>query len=192
MIRILPLGDSITQGTVVGGYRMPLEQTLTAQGMEFDFIGSTTFNSGAMVRQKHGGFGGLRIDQIRDKVIQMDAIPAADYVLLDAGTNDFVQGANLDTMYTRYEALLTTLRSKWPTAKIIPAAIGLYGSAAYTAYPSVWIGTLRSFNAYVMTLPFAVAMPLFLDGLLSADGIHPTSEGYTCMAWAWEIKINGR
>lgn len=192
MIRILPLGDSITQGTIVGGYRIPLEKTLIAQGMEFDFVGPTTFNSGAMVRPRHGGFGGLRIDQIQERVVQMDTAPASDYVLLDAGTNDFFQGASLDIMYTRYEALLATLRTKWPNAKIIPAVIGLYGASAYTAYPNAWIGTLRSFNAYITTLPNSVAMPVFLDGLLSEDGIHPTADGYNSMAWAWSIRIGGR
>ena len=37
-IRVMPLGDSITQGTVPGGYRNKLYQTLTAAGYNVDFV----------------------------------------------------------------------------------------------------------------------------------------------------------
>ena len=56
VLKIMPLGDSNTRGTMVGGigpnpasigaggYRYPLQQMLTKGGYQFDFVGSQTTN----------------------------------------------------------------------------------------------------------------------------------------------------
>src|SRR5580765_2497013 len=45
LIRILPLGDSITYGLgATGGYRLPLNQLLTNAGYSVDFVGTQTGN----------------------------------------------------------------------------------------------------------------------------------------------------
>lgn len=41
-LRIMPMGDSITHGTIPGGYRHPLYDLLTKNEHTFDFVGAKT------------------------------------------------------------------------------------------------------------------------------------------------------
>ena len=113
--KIMPLGDSITDG-VIGpivlpiserlGYRKPLYDSLTGSGFTFDFVGSLTSGSSALPdfdidHEGHGGwsafdiaFGmnGFPTDGVR---AWLDQNPA-DIVLLHAGTNDLAQTTSAD------------------------------------------------------------------------------------------------
>jgi hypothetical protein len=101
--KIMPLGDSITQGTVTPtipfeervGYRKPLYDTLIASGYTFDFVGSLDHGSAVLVDFDHEGHGGWTAFDIAwgqnpgtDGVFPwLDSNPA-DIILLHAGTND--------------------------------------------------------------------------------------------------------
>ena len=101
VLRILPLGDSITRGT--GGfwsYRRDFAALLDADSCRYTMTG-TEFGppSGAPgagdFDRDHEGHGGFRTDQI------LAALPAwlpgntPDWVLLHLGTNDVLQGTSL-------------------------------------------------------------------------------------------------
>ena len=114
--KIMPLGDSITDGVIGGGpvlpiserlgYRKPLYDSLTGSGFTFDFVGSLTSGSSALPdfdidHEGHGGwsafdiaFGmtGFPTDGVR---AWLDQNPA-DIVLLHAGTNDLAQTTSAD------------------------------------------------------------------------------------------------
>ena len=67
-LRILPLGDSITQGTgdtAGGGYRGPLWTLLKNAGYNADFVGSQTDTSCTLAGfdKNHEGHGGWRVDE---------------------------------------------------------------------------------------------------------------------------------
>ncbi len=93
--RIMPLGDSITQGILtgnpVGGYRDDLANLLTNEGLAFDFIG--TLSDGTGFDADHEGHGGLRADQIADSLnIWLSQISNKPrFYLLHIGTNDITQ-----------------------------------------------------------------------------------------------------
>ena len=113
--KIMPLGDSITDG-VIGptvlpiierlGYRKPLYDSLKGSGFTFDFVGSLTSGSSALPdfdidHEGHGGwnafdiaFGmtGFPTDGVR---AWLDQNPA-DIVLLHAGTNNIAQTTSAD------------------------------------------------------------------------------------------------
>src|SRR5678815_5672583 len=69
-IRIMPLGDSITDGSSFdspdgsGGYRLKLYTMLTNIGYNVDYVGLQTINSGLLTEKEHEGHSGWRIDQI--------------------------------------------------------------------------------------------------------------------------------
>ena len=69
-IRVLPLGDSITDGAgAPGGYRLRLYQLLTNAGFNVDFVGTLTDNGApGLPDPDHEGHSGWRIDQI-DSII---------------------------------------------------------------------------------------------------------------------------
>ena len=117
MVRILPLGDSITRGSGsgYGNYRRPLQALLTQGGYAFQFVGSSTELSlnyhGTDPEQTfhpyqpgHEGYGGFRIEQISADTPAKDdggvsypglthvlAADKPDVVLLMLGTNDVNQ-----------------------------------------------------------------------------------------------------
>jgi hypothetical protein len=64
-VRIMPLGDSITEGTQVpGGYRIGLWQRTAAAGYRVDLVGSQFNGPTALGDHDHEGHPGWRIDQI--------------------------------------------------------------------------------------------------------------------------------
>src|SRR2546427_13252520 len=77
-IRILPLGDSITQGWIVpGGYRLPLYQLLTNAGYNVDFTGTQTDNGApGLPDPDHEGHPGWTIRQIT--AIAPDVLASTD------------------------------------------------------------------------------------------------------------------
>jgi len=102
----MPLGDSITAGTIDGSfpvaelqvaYREPLYDLLKAAGYEFDFVGSVTNGINVVPKfdynnEGHGGWTALDLaygqamDGSDGVFAWLDANPA-DIVLLHAGTN---------------------------------------------------------------------------------------------------------
>src|SRR5436305_15244721 len=64
-VRVMPLGDSITDGiTVPGAYRIGLWQRLVAGGYTVDFVGSLSNGPASLGDHDHEGHSGWRIDQI--------------------------------------------------------------------------------------------------------------------------------
>ena len=67
VLKIMPLGDSITAGyasDATGGYRLPLQQKLTAAGISYQFVGSQkTHNptSPAAAQPDHEGYDGYQL-----------------------------------------------------------------------------------------------------------------------------------
>lgn len=100
-LRILPLGDSITQGSPdhPGGYRGTLQRLLRERGFPaFEFVGSRTENSAGLAQPCHEGYPGFRLEELRGGFTKCGstARPVAetlaryrpDVVLLMAGTNN--------------------------------------------------------------------------------------------------------
>ena len=108
--RIMPLGDSITQGVTVGagcgaastdtncppnaervGYRKRLYDDLTSAGYHIQLVGSLTNGSGAGLaapNDQHEGHGAYSTAMIRDEAGTWLNAAVPDIVLLHAGTND--------------------------------------------------------------------------------------------------------
>src|SRR5829696_4807622 len=87
--RIMPLGDSLTDGyNVPGGYRISLEDRLVTAERSFDFVGSRQNGPSSLADKDHEGWIGYTIDEIRAQVPTWFAASPADVVLLMAGTND--------------------------------------------------------------------------------------------------------
>lgn len=61
-LRIMPMGDSITEGVgVPGGYRRPLADALTGKGYDVDFVGSKRTSGDPTRDPHHWGISGVGI-----------------------------------------------------------------------------------------------------------------------------------
>src|ERR1044072_7331551 len=95
-VRVMPLGDSITEGTQVpGGYRIGLWQRLTGAGYRVDLVGTQFNGPPALGDHDHQGHPGWRIDQIDANITGWLRSTTPRTVLLHIGTNDILQNYNV-------------------------------------------------------------------------------------------------
>jgi lysophospholipase L1-like esterase len=118
-VRVMPLGDSITEGTQVpGGYRIGLWQRLTAGSYQVDFVGSQFNGPATLGDHDHEGHPGWRIDQINANIVTWLRNTTPHTVLLHIGTNDVLQNfdiANAVRAEKLIHAVQAACRYSWMT-----------------------------------------------------------------------------
>jgi lysophospholipase L1-like esterase len=188
-VRVMPLGDSITEGTQVpGGYRIGLWQRLAAGGYRIDFVGTQYNGPASLGDHDHEGHPGWRIDQIDANIAGWLGTAAPRTVLLHIGTNDVLQNYNLAGAPSRLSALIDHITAGAPAADVFVATIIPLASASQEA-------AVRTFNAAVPGIVQSkvnagkrvhlVDMHAALTAADLTDGIHPTAAGYDKMAATW-------
>ncbi|MCX6928550.1 MAG: GDSL-type esterase/lipase family protein, partial [Verrucomicrobia bacterium] len=190
-IRIMPVGDSITDGAgAPGGYRLPLYQILTNAGFNVDFVGTLTDNGApGLPDPDHEGHSGWRIDQIDSIILGVfDKVADPDVILLLIGTNDYGQGYDTANAINRLEALVIKMATNRPYAKIIVANLLVRGEPYNTQIQT-------TFNPYIPALvqrQRAAGHEVYFTDLRSAvplsdmpDQLHPNALGYAKMATNW-------
>ncbi|WP_262286397.1 RICIN domain-containing protein [Micromonospora sp. MA102] len=188
-VRVMPLGDSITEGTQVpGGYRIGLWQRLANGRYTTDFVGSQYNGPGNLGDHDHEGHPGWRIDQIDASIVGWVNTYQPRTVLLHIGTNDILQNYQVSTAPSRLSALIDHITNAAPAAEVFVAQlIPLANSGQESA--------VRSFNAAIPGIVQSkvnAGRHVHLVDMHSAvttadliDGIHPTATGYDKMAAAW-------
>jgi lysophospholipase L1-like esterase len=206
VVRVMPLGDSITAGVGASwsaGYRVQLHSRLVAAGLRVDFVGSQL--NGPIGSDRHNeGHGGWTIDDLRRGVAGWLATARPDVVLLQAGTNDLLRGDRVETAPARLSALVADVqawgrRARKPV-KIFVAKLPGAGTVSDVALAPVdraaYNTRVTVFNADVAKVVStrrlggrAVAVYLAdnsaIGGVLIFDAVHPNDVGYTVMAWDW-------
>ncbi len=188
-VRIMPLGDSITDGiTVSGAYRTALWQHFVSAGAKVDFVGSLYGGPSTLGDHDHEGHSGWRIDQIDSNVVTWLRNTTPRTVLLHIGTNDILQNYNVSTAPQRLSTLIDHILTTVPdvhlfVATIIPIANSSQDAAArtYNAQLPAIVQAKVSTGKHVVL----VDMHSALTTSDLADGVHPTATGYAKMADAW-------
>ena len=211
VLRIMPLGDSITHGSqsVRGnGYRAPLYVALTNLGYNVDYVGTQTDNYGKedpfLADSDHEGHSGWKIENasngiynyIQDFFAQIDD---PHVILLHLGTND--TGDN-ETVFrseatNRLVRLLDRIYECQPSAKVVVTTLmRRYTTAGDTENNWKYAAITNVFNPAVPGIVAAQQAKgqsaYFLDMHAAvtswdqiADTVHPNDVGYTNMANAW-------
>jgi lysophospholipase L1-like esterase len=200
--KILPLGDSITEGLSLpvpywGGYRVRLFATATHWGKRMTFVGSR-FNGPADVEgvpfpRSHEGHSGKDINYIAS--IVPDALKSEpDIILLMIGTNDILQDNHLDEAPDRLATLLEKIIAADVGALIVVAQITPLPKHSievtkYNEGVAVVVRKLADRGERVLLADMHTGYPL---SLLSPDpdNTHPTQQGYDHMAAVWYAAID--
>ncbi|TNF77569.1 MAG: arylesterase [Bacteroidetes bacterium] len=112
-----------------------------------------------------------------------------DVFVLELGANDGLRGIPLEETRKNLEAMILTVRAKYPDARIVLAGMQLPPNMGpeYTA-------TFRKIFPELAQQHQVLLIPFLLDGvggvpeLNQEDGIHPTAEGHRIVAEnVWEI-----
>jgi lysophospholipase L1-like esterase len=188
-VKVMPLGDSITEGTQVpGGYRIGLWQRLAGGGYTVDLVGSQFNGPSNLGDHDHEGHPGWRIDQIDANIVGWLNTFQPHTVLLHIGTNDILQNFNVSSAPTRLSTLIDHITNSAPSAEVFVAQIIPLANASQE-------NAVRTFNAALPAIVQAkvnagkhvhlVDMHSALTTADLTDGIHPTATGYDKMATRW-------
>ncbi len=202
-IKIMPLGDSLTEGQgSSGGYRLPLAGLLAGRQIAFQFVGSVATNPGTLNPDQlhHEGHTGAMIAAANGRPGIAGSITtylgptgaAPDIILLLLGTSDMDLAYLPDSAPDRMDALISSVLDKSlgvaPRSRLIVAQLPTIDDP--TTDPRV-----VKFNA---ALPLVVArhqaagehvsivdMHSILDGSDFFDRLSPNDAGYAKMARVW-------
>jgi lysophospholipase L1-like esterase len=188
-VRVMPLGDSITEGTQVpGGYRIGLWQRFATNGYRVDLVGSQFNGPSSLGDHDHEGHPGWRIDQIDANITGWLQSFTPHSVLLHIGTNDILQNFNVSSAPSRLSTLIDHITNTAPTAEVFVAQIIPLANANQEA-------AVRTFNSAIPGIVQSkvnagrhvhlVDMHSALTSADLTDGIHPTASGYDKMATTW-------
>ena len=198
-VRIMALGDSITEGIADGsGYRRDLYPLLTTDGFVVDFVGTVNYpdaGTEGWVDGDYEGHSGFKMEEIRSGLpLWLKKTDDPDVILLHVGTNDYfaVPPSSLSVNQNRLRNLISDLRSMRPHAKIIVSSLILRTDSPpdrelnQDAFNQTIPGIVAEFGSNVSF----VDMHAELIGSDLADGVHPNATGYVKMADAWRTAIN--
>ena len=204
VVKIMPLGDSITRGgpgadTPYPSYRYYLDESLRASGYGVDFVGSSSSGYARFVfDQQHEGHGGyttgmmVGTSSFSPLAAWLAASPTPEIVLLHVGTNDAINGVPVATRLANVKSIVTLLRQKNPKVRVMVAKIIPTGDATRNAQQ------IAPFNAGLPALAAEVSTassPVTVVDLYAGydgvadnqpDGIHPKTTGERKIAGAWQ------
>ena len=193
-IRIMPLGDSITQAdTERSSYRRPLWQKLqSADFNTVDFVGSQTENEGGANPNPdfdldHEGHSGFRTDQI---LLELDDwIDAAqpDVALIHLGTNDILQGQSAESTIDELGEVIDVFRADNPNitlflAQIIPTRLNDDERELLNQQIPLLAAEKDQEDSPIIVVDQASGFDLDDD---TYDSIHPNSSGENKIADQW-------
>jgi lysophospholipase L1-like esterase len=190
--RIMPLGDSITQGDRRhNSYRRELWRRLAAEGVAADFVGSSRRNrrGGPPDRDfdtDHEGHWGWRADEVLGRLDGWAAEAKPDVVLLHLGSNDLGQGQDAAETAGEIRDIVAVLRRHRPgvavlVAKIIPAS----GMEARVAAFNRELDALAGLDEPAARVILVDQFSGFDAARMTYDGAHPNEEGERHLAGRW-------
>ena len=198
-IKIMPLGDSITQGIHINskniGYRRDLYNLLKSNGYQIDLVGSMHDGSVSDFDKDHEGHGGYRADQIRDSVYYWLSLNPPDIILLHVGTNDISQKETAYNVSLEIDQILDQIdlfeldndyRIKVIMAKIINHFDYQENVRALNNYISRNVEDRFKDGDYIFLADFYSSLN---DERYFLDNVHPNESGYKVMAETWASKI---
>ena len=188
-VRVMPLGDSITEGTQVpGGYRIGLWQRFGAGGYRVDFVGSQFNGPASLGDHDHEGHPGWRIDQIDANIVGWLNTYQPHSVLLHIGTNDILQNFNVSSAPSRLSTLIDHITATVPAAEVFVAQIIPLANSGQESQVQTFNAAIPGIVQSKVNAGRHVHLVNMHNALTAADltdGIHPTATGYDKMAAVW-------
>lgn len=195
VIRLMPLGDSITEGvgsTNESGYRAFLYHSLSSFGSRFDFVGSLQYGAG-LPDTDHEGHPGWSANQILGSLNTFLAQAQPQAVLLHIGTNDISGGNSADLVVSEITAIVDAIFQYNANTKIYLSTLIPRTDARETVSVAVnaqlpALVNARANSGYRIHLvdnhaAFLANPNWALDWM--ADNLHPNDAGYEVMSNQW-------
>jgi lysophospholipase L1-like esterase len=185
--RIMPVGDSITEGSRdFPVYRPLLLEMLEQAGHRVAYVGSRKTNGGLL----HEGYGGKNAEFLAKTVPAHFAEHPADVVLLHAGHNHFAHEHPVPGIVAATEAMITEFRRVNPRVAVLVARVIPSGKLPKYSY-------IPELNAELAALAERLDRPgqrviavdqargFDVETDTSGDKVHPNAAGAKKMAARW-------
>lgn len=194
--RVMPLGDSITNGDGVGlsergGWRIRYWELAEAAAPTLDFVGSLENGPSSLPDHDHEGHSGKRIEELDALVRQNGWVEsfAPDVVLLMAGANDVIQDYQVTGAPARMRALIEAIHEQRPEAWILVATLTVIntvpGEARAQAFNAELPAVVAELVADCVPVRLVDMHPVLTVADIDSGGVHPTQAGYDKLAAAW-------
>ena len=189
-IRILAVGDSITQGgkTFVT-YRLPLDQKLRAAGLNYVFVGSQQ-SEGLSGPLWHEGYGGKNAEFLAGIMPQKLKQAKPDIILLHCGHNHSAEEKPVPGIIAAERTMIEAARKQNPKVVVLLAQVITSGKLPKYGYISelnqaevVLARELSRPDAPVVIVDQATGFDPLKDTIL--DRVHPNAQGAEKMANKW-------
>jgi lysophospholipase L1-like esterase len=201
-IRVMPLGDSITEwqcnNESQGGWRNFLGNTMHGAGVVFDFVGSQ-YGCG-----NHEGHSGWTAAQLLGIAPASFAAHSPDVILLQAGTNDLFfynqpgfppsQGANVTGTVARLDALIAAAFAALPNATVMLSGVTYINATRCANYSSApWHPPDCPADMQPNIVALNAALPAMVEGWVSKGfdvNFHDPNPDCNFTAadyWTWGI-----
>jgi len=195
-IRIMPLGDSITQGAAdTGSYRKPLWKLLTINNQTIDFVGSLKSNypytrsARSDFDMNHEGHWGWRTDEVLLKINGWAKKSTPDIVLLHLGSNDILQKQKNEATVKELRQIIIALRKHNPRIEIFLAQLIPMANKSLNRQVQDFNDLLPNMAQSVKTENSPVHIVDQYEGFDAFkdtyDGVHPNESGIKKMALKW-------
>jgi lysophospholipase L1-like esterase len=196
-IRILPLGDSITEGKNGDAtYRYFLWHQLLDDGFNVDFVGSRSGVWGGVPKyddfdQDHEGHSGWTAERMAGYANKFAQRAGAQIVLVHLGTNDVLRDRINVSTSSHLETIISELRLANPQMVILLAEIiPIAGKEAQVQDLNELIRDLASETNTTSSPVIAVDHYTGFDVNSDLyDGVHPSESGYGKMADRWQAAL---
>ena len=123
LVRIMPLGDSITQGGYTAGYRPELASLLKAAGYSTEFVGSQQNGLPDFADRGHEGHPGFLIGDVSAQAATWVEAAKPDVVLLLIGTNDALRSPDPKHSLDRLATLVAKIERSAPHAHVLVSSV---------------------------------------------------------------------
>ncbi len=189
-IRIMPVGDSITEGgKSFSTYRVLLWEKLTAAGYAFEFIGSKKSDSkqGPLA---HEGYGGKNAEFLSVTAVTYFKTHPADIVLIHAGHNYAADDRPVGKIIAATEKMITSFRADNPNVTILLAQVITSGKLPKYSYIPELNDAIAKLAERMNTAAQRIILVNQADGFdwnkdTIADHVHPNESGAEKMAAKW-------
>jgi lysophospholipase L1-like esterase len=195
--KILPLGDSITDGigSNGGGYRVELFRQAVLNNKNITFVGSKangpTTVEGKSFPRNHEGYSGYSINQLAGVVPNPALNGDPNIILLMIGTNDsWVEENNNgpQVMAQRLGALIDKIINAKPNALLAVAVITPrhdYARQWADSYVAVIPGVVQERINQGFNVILVDQYKGFPSNGLGGDNLHPNDTGYRFIGQTW-------
>lgn len=195
IVRIMPLGDSITQGRPAHpSYRPFLWKQLSAAGYKVDLVGSVrgSYEPGGKEDDgdpDHEGHWALGTREVLAELPRWLEAARPQVVLLHLGTRNIARGEPPEQIAGEIARIIVEIRNRNPEARILLAQIIPISEVNLCRKSTALNAKLQELARKMTTRQSPILLVDqaggFVPNLHTYDGVHPNEEGARRMADRW-------